>query len=215
MKRRPWDAGEDELLREFFPLVPAQAIADALCRTAGSIYQRAQTLGLKKPAGWAAAYNRAFCPDNGARTRFVPGQRPWNSGMKGLDIGGHATRFQPGTLNGTAAERLQPLGAERVTKDGIRQRKVRMDGPPQRRWRAVHAIEWEAINGPIPPGHVVVFRDGDRENTAVANLELITRSALMARNTIHNYPPEIVAAVQMRGALNRRINREQDDRRSA
>jgi hypothetical protein len=40
-------------------------------------------------------------------------------------------------------------------------------------------IEWERLNGELPPGHALYFKDGNRLNTAVDNLELISRAELM------------------------------------
>ena len=107
---------------------------------------------------------------------------------------------------------MQPIGAERVTKDGILQRKVNNDMPFQRRWKSVHSLVWEAAHGPIPPGHKVVFLAG--QNTSIAaqitpeKLEMVTHAELMRRNSYHTrYPKELGLVIQMRGALNRKINR--------
>ena len=76
-----------------------------------------------------------------------------------------------------------------------------------RDWRPVHHLVLEAAGREIPPGYALVFRDGDKRNAALDNLELITRADLMARNSVHRYPEHIVRAVQAVGALNRQINR--------
>ena len=55
----------------------------------------------------------------------------------------------------------------------------------------MHRLLWEQANGLIPPGHVVVFMDGDRTHIAHDNLELITRGELARRNTIHNLPEDL------------------------
>ena len=59
----------------------------------------------------------------------------------------------------------------------------------------------------MPQGHAVVFKNGNKADIRIENLELITRRELMARNTVHNLPPAIVQVVQLRGALVRQINR--------
>lgn len=65
---------------------------------------------------------------------------------------------------------------------------------------------WEEVHGPIPDGHIVVFRAGaDRENIVIENLELITRGECMKRNTIHNYPPEVKSVIRLVGKLKRTI----------
>ncbi len=72
----------------------------------------------------------------------------------------------------------------------------------------MHIINWEAVNGPLPKGHALVFKDGNKQNTAVENLELLSRAELMRRNSYHtNYPKEVAQLVQLRGAITRQINK--------
>jgi hypothetical protein len=107
----------------------------------------------------------------------------------------------------------RPLGTERISKDGYLERKV-TDLQGVKNYRAVHLLNWEAVNGPLPAGHAVVFKDGNKHNVALDNLELITRAELMRRNTRHRLPPELNAVIQLRGVLNRIINnkkREADE----
>ncbi|MGH8431787.1 MAG: HNH endonuclease signature motif containing protein, partial [Solimonas sp.] len=72
----------------------------------------------------------------------------------------------------------------------------------------VHRLLWEEHFGPIPAGHTVVFRNRDKTNTRIDNLELITRAELMRRNSYHNnYPKEIGRVIQLRGQIVRQINK--------
>lgn len=125
--------------------------------------------------------------------------------MKGLQMGGEKTQFKKGNRPHTWV----PVGSERITKDGIRQRKVSDTGHGPRDWRSVHSIVWEQHHGPIPAGHLVVFKDRDRTNIVIENLELITRGENARRNSIHNLPPEIKGAIYAVTALKRGIKREQ------
>jgi hypothetical protein len=121
------------------------------------------------------------------------------------------TQFQKGVRQGVAVRLYKPVGTERISKDGYLERKVNEDLPLQRRWRAVHLVMWEAVNGPVPKSHAVVFINGDKRDVRLENLRLITRAELMKRNTLHNYPPEVARTVQLIGALNRQIRRRQRD----
>ena len=103
---------------------------------------------------------------------------------------------------------------ERISKDGYLERKINDDLPLQARWRAVHLIEWEKANGPLPKGYAIAFVNGDKTDRRLENYALISRAELMRRNTIHNLPPEIKGAITVLGALKRRI-REKQNRRSA
>ena len=51
-----------------------------------------------------------------------------------------------------------------------------------RTWKGKHKIIWEAANGPVPPGHVLIFADGNKLNVTLENLLLITRRELAVMN---------------------------------
>ena len=104
-------------------------------------------------------------------------------------------------------ERYKPIGTERVTIDGYLERKINDDMPLQKRWRAVHIVHWEQVNGPLPAGHALVFRDGNKRNICLENLELLTRAELMRRNSCHNHGPEIAELVRLRAIITRQINK--------
>jgi hypothetical protein len=85
-------------------------------------------------------------------------------------------------------------------------------------WKPEHVLIWMAAHGPIPPGHALAFKNRDRQDIRLENLEQISRRELMARNSVHNLPKPIVHAIQLIGAVNRQIRRrtnEKQDRRSA
>ncbi|WP_333611908.1 HNH endonuclease [Brevundimonas bullata] len=54
--------------------------------------------------------------------------------------------------------------------------------PLQSRWRLVHLVEWEAVNGPIPEGQCLKSVDGDRSNTDPSNWQMIPRALLPRLN---------------------------------
>lgn len=209
--RRLWRPEDDALLRERYPHESTTTLAAALRRTVSSLYGRADKLGLAKTAEYLASL--AACSplrDAGAPFRFTKGQVPANKGTRrpGYAPGRmRETQFKKGERHGIAERVYQQIGAERVSKDGYLERKVNDDLPLQRRWRAVHLLVWEAANGPLPPGHAVAFKNGDQTHIRLENLECITRRELMARNTVHNLPEELVKTIQLLGALNRQINK--------
>lgn len=196
------------MLRRLYPHVASAKLAELFGCGVTAIYRKAEKLGLRKsddflksPAGGRLRPGSEV----GLSGRFRPGHNTWNKGMKGLDIGGKATRFQPGHRGGKAAEIYKPIGTERVSKDGYLERKIHDGMPLQSRWRAVHLLVWEEANGPLPASHAIAFKDGNKRNTALDNLECISRAELMRRNTVHNLPPELKEVVQLKGAINRKI----------
>ncbi len=209
--RRYWTAEEEQALRDRYPTEDTTALAAEFGCSIQRLYAKANTLGLSKTEAYMEACLQRcgeLRAESGKSTRFKSGTQPWNAGMKGLNLGGRSaeTQFKPGQINGRAALLVQPVGTERITKDGIRQRKIRADGPLHKRWKSVHSIIWEEANGPIDKGYLVVFRAGaDREQIVLENLELITRGENMKRNTIHNYPPEVKSVIRLVGKLKRTI----------
>lgn len=226
--RHTWTAADDAVLRRRYPDERAAVIARDLGLRLSQVHQHAARLGLRKSAAFnagelSARIRRGSTDPRIVATQFKKGMVPVNKGLRrpGWAPGRMAeTQFKKGQLSGRARQLVQPVGAERVGKDGILQRKVNNDLPFQRRWKAVHAIVWEATHGSIPRGHVVVFRDHDRRNFDLANLELVSWAENMRRNTYHRYPQPIPKLIQLRGALNRKINHrnrkhEEQDRGSA
>jgi hypothetical protein len=209
--RKPWTLSEIEILRRRYADEPTTRIARDLRRSVKKIYSKAAQLGLKKSAAYLASPDacRLRRGDGvGVAYRFRKGHVPANLGAKGICYPGCVpTQFKPGNRSGRAAERHQPVGTTRISKDGYIQIKINDDMPLHKRWRGLHIVQWEAINGPLPASHALVFRDGNKQNTALENLELITRAELMTRNSYHRYGKEIAALHQLRGALTRQINR--------
>lgn len=220
MKRHTWTDGESECLRALYPQYSAAECAAALGLTVNQVQRKAAQMGLRKSREWIAqrAAELSSRPDHGGRAHQFPrGLTPWNKG-KPFYSGGRSveTRFKPGRLP-TEARNYAPIGSTRITRDGILERKVTDDHPiPARRWVAEHRLVWEAAHGSIPDGHIVVFKRGMHTTDPAAitadRLELVTRAENMTRNTLHRYPKEVPQLIQLRGALNRKINARTKDR---
>lgn len=221
MPGKPWTPAQIRKLRKLYPHEQTKLVARAMRMPVHRVNNKAWHLGLHK----TLAFLRSDAPGRltklsagGRAHRYPKGHQPWNAGLKGWQAGGRAklTQFKKGNKPGN----WRPVGSYRITKDGIRQRKVTDTGYPPRDWKAVHAILWERHMGPIPRGHIVRFKDGDRTNIRLSNLELVSRADNMRRNTYHRYPKEIARMIQLRGALQRQINKregkhEQHDKRSS
>lgn len=213
VRRRYWQPWEEQLLREEYADTQTKAIASVLGRHVRGVYQKAADLGLKKSAEYMSyeVASRIAGGKKGAATRFKTGLVPWNKG-KAHPTTGRAveTQFKPGQMSGRAKELWQPIGTYRVNPDGYLDVKVADDGPPQKRWERVHRLVWEQANGPIPEGHIVVFKPGRRttelEAITADGLECITRTELVTRNSIHRYPPELKHAIRLVAKLKRRID---------
>jgi hypothetical protein len=116
--------------------------------------------------------NRRLC--NGRDGRFRPGNVPFNKGRKGVVQGGVETQFKPGHLPWN----YRPVGSERINPDGYAE--VKTADPDV--WKGRHIIIWEAANGTVPPGHVIIFADGTRKNLVPDNLLVVSRRELAVMN---------------------------------
>lgn len=70
------------------------------------------------------------------------------------------------------------IGSERVIKDGYIE--IKIEEP--NKWRLKHNVVYEKHYGEIPKGSVVIMLDGNKQNTDISNLKLITRSELLIMN---------------------------------
>lgn len=211
--KRLWDPEDDVELRRLFPDAPTIQLVPVFRRTLQAIRARAGTLGLHKSAAFMAsphAYRFRRGQGGGEACRFAKGHVPANKGTR--RPGWHRgrmkeTQFKKGQLNGVAAHRFMPIGSFRIA-DGYLYRKISaVPGPWTVNWKMEHVLVWARAHGPVPSGHALAFRNRDRTDVRLENLELLTRRELMARNTVHNLPKPLAQTVQLLGQLNRQIRR--------
>lgn len=119
---------------------------------------------------------------------FEKGSVAHNKGKKcapgtgGRHPNAQRTQFQQGQRTGIAQKNYKPIGYERISVDGYRERKVNDDLPFKDRWQLVQRLEWEAANGPIPEGHALKCLDGDKLNCDPSNWEPVHRGVLARLN---------------------------------
>ena len=111
--------------------------------------------------------------DSGLNGHFQPKHTPFNKGQKGLG-GWEPTQFK----KGSRPANYKPVGTERVNGDDYVDIKV-LD---PNKWKGKHVIIWEAHNGPVPIGFVILFGDSDRRNFDINNLLLVSRKQLVMLN---------------------------------
>lgn len=109
---------------------------------------------------------KAVCTRRGFKTgrtgRFGKESQPWNKGTVGL------MKANSGTWSKDSHPEWnrKPIGYERTHVDGYIMVKV----AEPNKFRLKHHVEWEKVNGPVPEGHVIRFKDGNKRNTDVSNL---------------------------------------------
>ena len=115
----------------------------------------------------------------------------------------------------TVSANLQQVGEFRYAKkDKTWWVKISMDAMPvQRRWLELHKLVWMRQHGDIPPKHVIRFIDDEKPDDpadiTAHLLECITLAENCRRNSIHNFPQEMVDAIMQKGRLTREINKQE------
>jgi len=204
-----WTAEEDEKLRDMYAGVELMAddMARILGKTKSAVYRRAHSLGLYRPREIrVVSGSMSIGNPNITAHQFKKGNVPVIKGkhhseaaMEKLRKSG--TWFEKGNLPHNTRE----TGAERIDEDGYTVVKV-----GNRNWQFKHRMLWEAANGPIPDGYSLWFKDGNRQNITLDNLELIPFSERVLRNTIHRYPEDVALAMRRIGRLKALIKRTEN-----
>ena len=124
----------------------------------------------------------ALCKRNGWFTgqsgRFIKGQGSWNRGQRmPFHPNSAATRFKSGQV----ARNLEPIGTERIDRDGYIKVKVAQVNPYTGAFGHFvhkHRHRWEEVNGPLPKGMALKCLDGDRRNCDPSNWIAVPRALL-------------------------------------
>lgn len=92
----------------------------------------------------------------------------------------------------------------RTDKRGIKYYFIKVEG--QRILRPLHIHIWQENNGPIPAKHNIVFKDKNTMNCTIDNLECISNTELMNRNTITRFPKELRSTIHLLKKVKNTIN---------
>lgn len=199
MKR--FTAIEDQFIEDHYLSLSGCDIGRLLNRPKGSVRQRMKLLGLIVPDDIKQQFiDSSF---------YKKGQEPFNKGVEQSSWMSKAaiqkirtTQFKKGHLPHNT---LQDFAvAKRKDKSGITYLYIRVS---LSEWVPLHRYIWEQANGPIREAHNIVFKDRNSLNCNLDNLEILSNAALLSRNSAHRFGPEIFKIIQLRGALNRQINK--------
>lgn len=187
--------------------MPTKDIAEHVGLSISKVYAKAHWMKLKK----SPEYMQAILEKEaqrlrivGAKCRYSKGHTPANKGQKmSAEL---YEKIRPTMFKkGSTPINTKYDGHERLSKDGYIEVRIR-----QGKYKLKHRCIWEEHNGEIPKGHIVVFRDRNKLNFDINNLELITLEDNMRRNTIHRYPEEIKQTIKTLTKLKKQINEKQN-----
>lgn len=215
MNGRPWKAAEVKLLKSKFAIRQTKDLAAELGCEISRVQAMASKIGLKKKPEGSGWLKKGHSQPGTEKGRFPKGQIPFNKGLRrpGWFSGRmRETQFKKGQMAGAARANWKPVGTIQADPDGYLRIKVRERASQKKRgwrrnvWPLLNRRVWEQHHGPIPPNHIVTFRDRDRSNCAIENLELISMAENARRNAMWNrYPIELSRAIMSNGALKRKI----------
>lgn len=200
-----WPPDKVRKLRKLYPDHTNEEIARLLGKKESAIQSKGFYMGLRKDPEWL----RQQC----LKTAFKKGHVPPNKGKKWDEYLSkenqqriRSTCFKKGQM----PKNHKPVGWERKAVDGYWE--VKVAEPNQ--FKAKHRILWEQHHGPIPKGVNIVFIDGNPENIVIENLRAETMVEKFNRCcSIHTrFPKEIRELVQLKGALQRQLNRVNGDK---
>ncbi len=222
MNGTPWSESEIAVLREQYTHVATAKLAVQLGRSVDQLYRKAWKLGLKKTDEFlnseeCGRMRKGKVPVGSVAHRFKKGQTPPNKGVRrpGWAPGRmRDTQFKPGVRQGQAAKNWVPIGTIKADSEGYLRIKVREHEHGKEAsgfgntkvWPLYGRYLWEEANGPIPTNHIIAFKDGDRSNVVLGNLELVSRVENCRRNSLWTrLPRELATAITMLGALKRKV----------
>jgi predicted transcriptional regulator len=199
---------EDEIIKSDYLITPVKALATKIGRSQTFVKTRLEKLGLEIPS--------EIIEQRKLDSRKKKGCIPLNKGLKQTEYMSQeqiqktiATRFKKGQIHHNA---VGFKDGDIVTRHSHKDR----NQPPYKwirlgkgKWEMYHVNIWKEFNGPVPDGHIIVFKDKNTMNTTIDNLECITKAENMIRNTLHRYPEEIKKSIQTLAIITRKINRHE------
>ena len=205
MIRKVWTQEEIDILSRMYPDHFAKEVAGVLGRGVSSIYCKAQQLGLECTPEKIRRSGLMSCnhPNNVA-ARFTKGHHPSNKGKK-MPPEVYSKVARTMFKKGQTPVNHRDVGSERVNIDGYIEIKV----AEPNRWRLKHRVIWEQVNGAIPRGHNVQFKNHNPLDCRIENLYLISREDQMAKeNSFYaKYPKDLQEIIHLKGVVNRAIHK--------
>lgn len=189
----PWTQRKISYLKKHYADTSLDVLIEKTKHCQESIYNKAAALGLRKSQEFKQEFGRrvAASPKSQA-CRFGKGHEPFNKGKREHEFRSKeaiercaATQFK----KGHRPHNTHPVGYEcyrRMGKTGYVYIKVSDDAKMVLKHRWV----WEQANGPIPEGSNITFRDGNRLNCSLDNLELVSRQEAARRQVLAETPEQ-------------------------
>lgn len=211
MQKRKWTQYEEETLIRLYedPKVFPKDIAKMLDRALQQVYNKARAMGLKAPMERIRLAGKLGTNHpNAVAHRFKKGSIPPNKGKK-MSPEVYEKVKETMFKKGNSPVNHREVGSERINVDGYIEIKV----AEPNRWKLKHRIIWEQVNGEIPKGYNVQFKNHNPKDCRIENLYLICRADQMRteNSLVAKYPKEMQEVIRLKGVVNRIIHKSERD----
>lgn len=211
MQKRKWTQQEEETLIRLYedPKVFPKDIAKMLGRALQQVYIKASAMGLKAPLERIRLAGKLGTNHpNAVAHRFKKGSVPPNKGKK-MSPEVYEKVKETMFKKGNSPVNHREVGSERINVDGYIEIKV----AEPNRWRLKHRIIWEQVNGEIPKGYNVQFKNHNTQDCRIENLYIISKAEQMRteNSLVARYPKEVQEVIRLKGVVNRVIHKREKD----
>jgi len=119
--------------------------------------------------------------------RFTKNNAPWNKGVTGVMVANRGS-FQ----KGHRGSRCRTVGSVRLVVERSGRKTAQIKTAEPNLWEPYARIIYKRAYGPIKPGNLIIFIDGDHTNYHYTNLAQISRQVLGAlhKKRAHEAPVE-------------------------
>jgi len=189
-----WTQKEIDTLIELYPHTSTKEVCKLLDRKISAVYGQVCKMQLKKSPEYLKQHVYTIKPS--VQHQFVKGHKVWNKGVKlGSDWGGKETRFP----KGHKPHNWKPEGSIRINVDGYQEIKV------GNKYVLLHRHIYVNEIGEIQNDEVIRFKDGNKSNLDLNNLEKISREEHAIRNSVHNLPEQLKEVVKLKTTITKLI----------
>lgn len=137
----------------------------------------------------------------GLKSRIKKGNIPLNKGLK-MDAKTYEKVKRTFFKVGHKPHNDKWDGYERINVEGYTE--VRVNG----KFILKNRLIYQQHYGNLDKNQIVIFKDGNKQNFNIENLQVISRAENVARNSIHRYPEELKSLMRLNAKLKRKINQK-------
>lgn len=205
---------EDKILKRKYLEVNVKQLSILVNRSEMFVTTRLRGLGLVIPP--------ELIEQRKQESRLKPGNIPYTKGKKQNEY------MSPEAIERTKATRFYTGQLPHNTKGGVGTITIRKDklkdGSIRKYkwicielavWKMLHVKIWEDAHGPVPSGHIIIFKDKDSMNVVLENLAMITLEDNMRRNSIHRFPTELKTVIRIAAKIKKTIKKLSDEKKQS